>query len=205
MKIDDQDAPKSQAVTIVGSDEPCGIYVLRMEAETDIGVRFGRFRGASTVPVSRGDLLYVGSAMARTGSMTLARRLLRHASRSSAMNPHPIRGQMLDTFIRAGLMDETAGPPRQKKLFWNIDYLLEERSVTLVQAYILRTHLRLEDEVAGMIAADPASAVVAPGLGAHDRPGQTHLFYIGVDAAWWDGLATRLSKLTAAASSYSKS
>ncbi len=162
------------AVTILGSDELRGTYLLRIVIADDLNVRFGRFRQGAPVAVSRGDLVYVGSAMARTGSMTLARRLLRHATRRPPKQPQL---------------------PAKKKLFWNIDYLLDEEAAHLQHVTILRSADRLEDNVAAMLLADPSCQPVAPGLGAHDRPGSTHLLQVHADDDWWKTLPLRFAEL----------
>ena len=71
-------------IVMVGGEEPCGAYVLRLTIAEALQVRFGRYQGGEPVAVLGGEALYVGSAMARRGSGTLARRLLRHATRADA-------------------------------------------------------------------------------------------------------------------------
>lgn len=183
------------AVTILGSDELRGTYLLRINIADDLNVRFGRFRQGAPVAVSRGDLLYVGSAMARTGSMTLARRLLRHATRRSPKHPHYLRPMLTEALHTAGLAPSWLQPPANKKLFWNIDYLLDQEAAHLQNVTILRSADRLEDNVAGMLLADPFCQPVAQGLGAHDRPGSTHLLQVHADDDWWKTLPLRFGEL----------
>ena len=183
------------AITILGTDEPCGTYILRISISDDLAVRFGRYRQGSPVAVPRGDVLYVGSAMARSGSMTLARRLLRHATRQPPKPPHHLRPALIEALHAAGLAASGLQPPTNKKLFWNIDYLLDEESLQLQQLIILRSAFRLEDDVAGMLLADVVCQPVATGLGAHDRPGSTHLIQVRAHNEWWAALPARLSKL----------
>jgi Uri superfamily endonuclease len=183
------------AVTILGSDELRGTYLLRIVIADDLNVRFGRFRQGAPVAVSRGDLVYVGSAMARTGSMTLARRLLRHATRRPPKQPHNLRLMLAEALYTAGLAPSGLQPPANKKLFWNIDYLLDEEAAHLQHVTILRSADRLEDNVAGMLLADPSCQPVAPRLGAHDRPGSTHLLQVHADDGWWKTLPLRFGEL----------
>ena len=93
----------------------------------------------------------------------------------------------------AGLAPPDLGPPAEKKLFWNIDYLLEEETVDLTQVFILRSHIRLEDVVADLLLADPACQPIAPGLGAHDSPATTHMLRVRAGDQWWKTLPTRLA------------
>ena len=182
-------------VTILGKDVPCGTYILRIAVAVDLDVRFGRFRQGIPVAVQRGDVVYVGSAMARSGSMALVRRLMRHATRRPPKPPHHLRPALLDALHTAGLAQKETQPPASKKLFWNIDYLLDEGRVQLRHVIILRSAVRLEDEIAGALLVDPACRPIAPGLGAHDRPGSTHLLQVRAGDDWWEALPIWLGSL----------
>ena len=183
------------AVTILGSDDQCGTYVLRISVTAGLSLRFGRFRQGTPIYVPPGDVLYVGSAMAQKGSMTLARRLLRHATRRPPKRPHELRPHLVEKMTAAGLASPGLQPPADKKLFWNIDYLLDEETVHLQQALILRSVVRLEDEVASSLLADPACQPLAPGLGAHDTPATAHLLQVHAAEEWWQTLPDRLGHL----------
>ena len=183
------------AVTILGSDERRGTYLLRISVTEDLHVRFGRFRQGVPILVPQGDILYVGSAMAKKGSMTLARRLLRHTTRRPSKRPHTLRPMLIKEMTAAGLTPPDLEPPVDKKLFWNIDYLMDEEPVQLQQVFILRSAVRLEDVVADLLLADPACQPISPGLGAHDRPGSTHLLQVRAAEKWWQALPARLAQL----------
>ena len=73
-----------------------------------------------------------------------------------------------------------------------MDYLLEPDEAALTAAYIIRSPVPLERELAGLLQEDPATAVVARGLGASDAAPGTHLFRVGAGPAWWAGLRGRL-------------
>ncbi len=181
-------------LTILGGGEQSGSYLLRIRVGRELLVRFGRFQGGRWICVPKGDVVYVGSAMAQQGSMTLGRRLLRHATRSEGDNPQPIREVMIRTFRDVGLGDTELKPASEKKLFWNIDFLLEEAESELSHVVIIRSTIRYEDELAGFLALEPGSSVVAKGLGAHDRQGHTHVFAVRETAAWWRDLPERLER-----------
>ncbi len=183
-------------ITIFGNDRPTGTYLLRIAVASDLNIRFGRFRQGSPIHVPRGDVIYVGSAMARSGSMTLARRLLRHATRCPPKPRHHLRPALLDAIHAAGLAPLETQPPAGKKLFWNIDYLLDKEEVELQKLFILRSATRLEDEVAALLLADPVCRPIAQGLGAHDRPGSTHLLQVRAREPWWDSLPDRIKTLS---------
>ena len=154
-----------------------------------------------------GVYVYVGSAMGRRGPATLARRLLRHAVRSGRRKVHrvfrapsgkgaeapttnqPILGDMLRTFVETGLAPPGVRPPARKSLHWHVDYLLEHPAAVLTQAIAIRSAGRLEDSLAAHLAADPGTVPLAPGLGASDAAGQTHLLRAPAALSWWEALA----------------
>lgn len=179
-------------ITILGDSEQSGAYLLRMSVRRDVVVRFGRFQGGRPIPIPKGEILYVGSAMAQQGSMTLARRLLRHATRRDSVNPQHIQDTMLKVFENVELGPVQLKPPDSKKLFWNVDYLLEEDVVDLSHVVIIRTRIKFEDELAQFLEAEPKSSVLAKGLGAHDSHGRTHILKFRETADWWQQLPARL-------------
>ena len=184
-----------KTITILGDNEQSGVYLLRMNVRRDVVVQFGRFQGGQPILVPKGEILYVGSAMAQQGSMTLARRLLRHATRRDEGNPQHIQGAMLKAFEDVELGTVQLKPPERKKLFWNVDYLLEEDVVDLSHVVIIRTRIKFEDELAQFLEAEPKSSVLAKGLGAHDSHGRTHILKLRETADWWQQLPTRLEDL----------
>lgn len=184
-----------KTITILGDNVQSGVYLLRINVRRDVAVRFGRFQGGRPIRVPQGDVLYVGSAMAQQGSMTLARRLLRHATRRDEGNPQQIQGRMLKVFENVGLGTVQLKPPDKKKLFWNVDYLLEEEVVDLSHVVIIRTRSKFEDELARFLEAEPKSRALAKGLGAHDSHGHTHILIFRETADWWRQLPIRLEGL----------
>ena len=68
--------------------------------------------------------------------------------------------------------------PAQKRLHWHIDYLLEDTAVSLTHILVIRSRTRLETAVARSLNADPRTFAPAPGLGATDDAGSTHLLGI---------------------------
>lgn len=182
-------------VIILGKDHPCGAYLLRIHIAEHLKIRFGRFQQGSQIPVPRGEAIYIGSAMARSGSMTLARRTLRHATRSAPLSPHTIRPILLKELIASGLASPDIQPPKSKKPFWNIDYLLDNQAAHLRGLFLLRTNHSLENDLAQMLLVDPACRPIAPGLGAHDNPGSTHLLHVQANEQWWQQLLPRIDGL----------
>ncbi len=186
-------------VTIVGDESLGGTYVLRLHVERAVAVRFGRFGQGQPIVVPAGDCVYVGSAMRGLGA-----RLLRHASRTDAGRPQPIRAEMVALFVAAGLVRGNGAltgsadgirPFPPKHLHWHIDYLLEKSEVELTHVIALRSSIRLETAVADWLAQDPATFIIAPGLGARDNPGSTHLLGIKANETWWAKLRSYLESL----------
>lgn len=160
-------------IIIFGEPVPTGTYILRVWVDAALRLCFGRF---GVVALPRGAYLYVGSAMGQQGSSSLARRLLRHATRAAGP-PQPIREEMIKWFTAVNLA-QNLQPPTQKRLHWHVDYLLEETAVTLSHVLVIRSRTRLETAVARSLAADPHTFIPAPGLGATDAAGDTHLLGI---------------------------
>lgn len=190
-----------EKVILLGEEVQSGAYVLRLSVARPLALPFGRFKGGAPIEVPAGEALYIGSAMAQRGSTALARRLLRHASRSAGGAPQPLRSEMLACFRAAGLGPPDVAPPAGKRPSWHIDYLLDQPAVTLAQVFVVRSRVPLEQQIAAALAADPATSDIAPGLGAQDRRGQTHLLAVQAAQAWWDTLPQRLDALRAAANS----
>lgn len=121
-----------------GSESQGGVYILRLWVAEMLRVKFGRFQQGKSIAVPPGEYVYVGSALGQKGSGSLARRLLRHASRSDAANPQPIRQHLLVLFPQIGLGPQPLRPPTGKKLRWHVDFLLDESGVELKMVCLVR-------------------------------------------------------------------
>ena len=171
-------------ITFWGNGSQTGAYVLWLRAREDMRIAFGRFQGGRAIAVPVGRYAYVGSAMGR-GASALAGRLLRHATRTGDKPPHPIRKTMEVAFAAEGLGSPLIRPLAQKRLRWHIDYLLDEMKVAIEAVWVVRVAARVESELARGLAAAPGVVPLAPGLGASDAPGATHLLRLpdeGLDA-----------------------
>jgi len=177
---------------VIGADSTVGTYVLKLRVPKRLTMRFGRFKRGKLITVEPGDYAYTGSALGRDGVNKLTQRLVRHATRTGLRRPHPIRQVMLKEFERIGLGCGDLRPRAGKTLRWNVDFLLDQPSVELVAAYLIRSPLRLEFGVANLIEFDPATIVFEPGLGAADHRGHSHLVCVAAGDEWWDVLGVRL-------------
>lgn len=173
------------ALTVFGSGDFGGAYVLRMAVKRNIRVRFGQFMGGQQVAVSVGMYVYVGSAMG--SDKALGRRLVRHVTRSGRASDYRIKQDIINVFGKG------ISPRGEKKLLWHIDYLLDRCEVDMTDILALRSSERLEGAIAQILMAE--GEIVAKGLGASDIKGHTHLLKVDADLSWWENLKVRLANL----------
>ncbi len=184
---------ETPSILIIGDESRAGTYILRIHLKKGAILRFGRFKKGKLIALPAGEYAYVGSALAEKGPTTLARRLIRHATRSGDQHPHPIRETMLRRFAERGLGNGNLLPQRGKTLHWNVDFLLDLPSVELVGLVAIRSRKRLEDRLAKQLEEDPHTQIIERGLGANDVPGNTHLLHVSATEAWWASLPDLLA------------
>ena len=177
--------PIYSKITILGDPHPCGVYLLAIQLIEDEELAFGEFQHGKKISLPEGTYLYVGSAYGQHRSSSLGYRLLRHASRSGSGIPHLIRPSLEKTLNAAGLLGSI---PKRKTLHWHIDYLLDLPTAEIRGIVALRTKWKIESEVGDRVAAEDETLILAPGLGASDYPGKTHLFFVDADIKWWSNL-----------------
>ena len=176
------------SIVIIGDESHAGTYILRIHLKKDTTLRFGRFKKGKLISLPAGEYAYVGSALAEKGATTLARRLIRHATRSEDQRPHRIREIMLHRFAQCGLGTGNLLPRRGKTLHWNVDFLLDLSSAELAGVCAIRSRERLENRLAKQLEEDPHTGIIERGLGANDVPGNTHLLHVNATEAWWASL-----------------
>ena len=160
-----------------------GCYIISIHLGTGLKNSFGRYNHGDAVFLPAGGYLYVGSARGEKGSSSLGARLMRHATRTDPARPHAIREELLSQLQNAGI---TAKVPAKKQLHWHIDYLLDLPEAEINGMILLRTRQDREARLAEMLAALPQTSFPAPGLGASDHRGNTHLFYLQEQGDWPD-------------------
>ena len=180
------------SIVIIGDATQAGTYVLRIRLKENTTLKFGRFKKGKLISLPAADYVYVGSALSQKGSTSLARRLIRHATRSNHKPPHPIREKMINRFIECGLGPRDLLPKHGKTLHWNIDFLLDLQSAEIVNILAIRSTERLENRLAKRLEQDPHTEIIEPGLGANDAPGNTHLLRVREDRMWWTSLACKV-------------
>ena len=185
-------AMETPSILIIGNDLQAGTYILRIRLKENTTLKFGRFKKGKLVSLPAGDYVYIGSALSEKGSTSLARRLIRHATRSGDKPQHAIREAMVKQFHNCGLGPSDPLPKNGKKLFWNVDFLLDLPSVELVNIFAIRSSERLENRLAKQLERDPHTEIIERGLGANDAPGATHLLRIRADKIWWASLTDKV-------------
>lgn len=179
-------------IVIIGDDSQAGTYILRIYLKENTTLKFGRFKKGKLIALPIGDYVYVGSALSEKGSTSLARRLIRHATRSGDKPPHAIREAMVKQFHNCGLGPSDPLPKNGKKLFWNVDFLLDLPSAELVNIFAVRSAERLENRLATQLEQDRHTEIIEPGLGANDTPGNTHLLRVQADKIWWASVTDKV-------------
>ena len=180
---------------IIGDESQAGTYVLRIRLRKHTSLKFGRFKKGKLISLPAGDYAYIGSALSEKGATSLARRLVRHATRSGDKQPHRIRGKMLEQFAECGLGDGNLLPKQGKTLFWNIDFLLDLDTAEIAGFSAIRSAERLEGRLAKTLEQDSHTQVIERGLGANDVPGNTHVLRVCADESWWRSLPAKLASV----------
>ncbi len=179
--------------TIFGRKYRMGSYILLIRVSRPFELVFGRFQQGKLFTIPEGDYLYIGSALGGVNKgAPLARRLLRHASRSCTNAPHAIRAAMMTLFQTDDFMEPGAIEPSGKKLRWHIDYLLEHREAEIDHIIIIRSPLRVECKLSELLETLPETSLIAPRLGAQDSRNSTHLLRLNNREKIFDLLNTSI-------------
>ncbi len=172
-------------IVIFGTEKQAGTYILRIRLNAEESIRFGGFKKGKLIALPKGDYTYVGSALSDKGSTSLARRLVRHTTRSRDKPPHRIREDMLRKFSKCRLGPSDPIPKNGKKLFWNIDHLLDLLSAEVTNVLVIRSSIRLENTLAEFLENSDGTQIIEKSLGANDAPRYTHVLQVNSDDAWW--------------------
>jgi len=160
--------------TIFGHKYPMGSYLLLIRISSPFQLAFGRFQQGRLFTISKGNYLYIGSALGRTGN-PLAKRLIRHASRSNGKQPHEIRAAIIKLFSSDDGIGNCATEPTDKKLHWHIDYLLEQSEAEITHIAMIQHPEKLEDKLSEFLASLHGTSPLAPRLGAQDTRNSSHI------------------------------
>ncbi len=179
-------------ISILGDDSQAGTYVLRIRLSKKTHLKFGRFKKGKLISLPAGDYSYVGSALSEKGSTSLARRLVRHATRTGSKPSHKIRDEMLNQFQACELGPPNPLPKNGKKLFWNIDHLLNLEIVEIVNLIAIRSPIRLESSIGVFLENNKDTEIIEKGLGANDSPNNTYILRVNSDGMWWLSLVDEI-------------
>lgn len=185
---------ENPSIHIVGNDSQAGTYILRIRLKESTTLQFGRFKKGKLISLPAGDYTYVGSALSEKGATSLARRLVRHATRSGDKPPHTIREKMIHRFAECGLGSGNLLQRQGKTLYWNVDFLLDLQSAEIVNIFAIRSAERLENRIARWLEGDPRTNIIEQGLGANDAPGNTHILRVPEDRTWWASFADNIQE-----------
>ena len=164
--------------TLAGGTERQGTYLLFIRLAKPVQLTFGSFRKGKPLLLQAGSYLYLGSALGRgNNAYPLARRLMRHASRTADRKPHAIRKSLQHLLLENDLAPETPPTATEKKTHWHIDYLLDLPETDIFHILIIRSAEKLEPVLARHLEAAPETSVPATRLGAQDTKNSTHLLY----------------------------
>ncbi|MFX0064620.1 MAG: DUF123 domain-containing protein [Candidatus Hermodarchaeota archaeon] len=182
-------------IIVLGTSSQAGSYILRIKVSEDLHLVFGRFKKGKMIHLPVGEYVYIGSALATKGAMSLALRLVRHATRSGKKPPHKIRSKMIQFFKNIELGKDNLLSRKAKNLYWNIDYLLDQMAAELTHVIIIRSHQKLEEKIGKILEREPFTVIIEKGLGANDISGSTHILRTEGDGNWWKVLIQKLDKL----------
>ena len=163
--------------TIFGSKDPMGSYILFIRISSSFQLAFGRFQHSRLFTLPVGDYLYIGSALGSRGN-PLARRLIRHASRSKGVQPHEIQASLIQFFSENDASLNCTVEPTAKKLHWHIDYLLEHLETEIAHIVIIQNPEKIEHKLSEFLASLHETSPLAPRLGAQDTRNSTHLLHV---------------------------
>ena len=101
---------------------------------------------------------------------------------------------MIHQFAECGLGPRNPLPQNGKKLFWNVDFLLDLQSAEIVNIIAIRSPERLEGTFAVLLEHDADTQIIEKGLGANDAPRSTHLLRVNADEVGWVSFADSIQK-----------
>jgi Uri superfamily endonuclease len=165
--------------TIFGNKCRMGSYILFVRISSPFQLSFGRFQQGKLFTIPESDYIYIGSALGggKSGN-PLARRLIRHASRSAEKPPHEIRAALKQFFSKDDVTINRTIEPLTKKLHWHIDYLLDRPEAEIIHIVIIRGPMKMEQKLSELLESLQETSLLAPRLGAQDARNSTHLLRI---------------------------
>jgi len=184
---------KYVSVRAIGKSTQNGTYLLRITLDKSHTLSFGRFDGGRKIEVIAGEYFYIGSALAKRGATSLGNRLQRHCRKTPSKTNHRILHELRSYFDSVGI--KYTSSPSPKKLFWNIDHLLDIDDAEVIGVIFARNPIPLENDWSKFLEKSGRTSIFAKGLGANDSPGHTHVQrFDEPDEIWWEQLPALLPK-----------
>lgn len=100
----------------------------------------------------------------------------------------------MNQFVECSLGPPDLLPKSRKKLFWNIDFLLDLQLSEIVNIIAIRFPQRLEYTIAKFLERNADTQIIEKCLGANDAPHNTHLLRVPADDTWWASLADNMQE-----------
>ena len=107
----------------------------------------------------------------------------RHTSRSNESQSHKIQTSLLDFFDELEIL--YTRQPSPKKLFWNVDHLLNLSIAEIKKIIFIRNPKSLENTWSKYLETLPETVIFEKGLGANDSMGHTHLQFSKISDNQW--------------------
>lgn len=162
--------------TLFGKNLRMGSYLLIIHLSKPAELAFGRFQKGKLFSLPQGDYLYIGSALGgRTNNAPLARRVIRHTSRTGNKPHHRIRETTKNLFSEKKVTGNKEITLSAKKLRWHIDYLLDLPEAEITHIVIIGSPLRIEHKLSALLGSLDETSPVAHRLGAQDTKNSTHI------------------------------
>ena len=162
--------------TLFGNNHRMGSYLLLIHLSKSVELAFGMFRKGKLFTIPEGDYIYIGSALGKNRSGSpLARRVIRHTSRSGGKKHHRIRDTMLNLFSEKKIILSREINPSAKKIRWHIDYLLDLSEAEITHIVLIRSPMRIEQKLSELLEKLEETSLIAPRLGAQDTRNSTHI------------------------------
>ena len=183
--------------TLFGNNDRMGSYLLLIHLSKSVELAFGMFQKGKLFTIPKGDYIYIGSALGKNRSGSpLARRVIRHTSRSGGKKHHRIRDTMLNLFSEKEFIINREINSSAKKIRWHIDYLLDLSEAEITHIVLIRSPMRIEQKLSELLEKLDETSLIAPRLGAQDTRKSTHILKLSNQKRILEVLHTHIPGLT---------
>lgn len=184
--------------TLFGNNDRMGSYLLLIHLSKSVELAFGMFQKGKLFTIPKGDYIYIGSALGKknTSGSPLARRVIRHTSRSGGKKHHRIRDTMLNLFSEKEFIINREINSSAKKIRWHIDYLLDLSEAEITHIVLICSPMRIEQKLSELLEKLDETSLIAPRLGAQDTRKSTHILKLTNQKRILEVLHTQIPGMT---------